>query len=83
MTDESQTALPRPPSLWTVAAVALAVSSAVFALGTWVVLLPKLDAHEQRLADVEELVAEDEPLGDEADEPPPPHAALPSSPAHE
>jgi hypothetical protein len=83
MTDESHTALPPPPSLWAVAVVALAVSTGVFALGTWFVLLPKLDAHEQRLADVEELVAEDEPLGDEADEPPPSHAALPSSPAHE
>ena len=75
MTDPSHTDPSRPPSLWAVAGVALAVSTAVFALGTWFVVLPKLDVHEQRIADLEELVAEDEPLADETDEAAPPHAA--------
>lgn len=67
----------RAPSLWVTVVVALGVSTAVFALGTWLFLLPRLDAHDQRLSDIEELVAEDEPLVDDADEPAPPHAALP------
>jgi hypothetical protein len=83
MTDASYIPSARPPSLWAVAAVSLAVSTAVFAAGTWLVVLPRLDAHDQRLTDLEEIVAEDEPLGDEADEPAAPHAALPDAPARE
>ena len=80
MTDESHPDLLGHPPLWLTAAVALAVSTAVFAVGTWLVVLPRLEVHDQRLSDLEELVAEDEPLVDETDEAPAPpsHAALPS-----
>jgi hypothetical protein len=85
MSDDSQPGHPRSPPLWLTAAVALAVSTAVFSVGTWLVVLPRLEAHDQRLSDLEELVAEDEPLGDESDEAPTPpsHAALPTAPGRE
>ncbi len=79
MMDASHADLLRRPPLWLTVAVALAVSSAVFGVGTWLLVLPRLELHDQRLGDLEELVAEDEPLLDESDEPPasPSHAALP------
>jgi hypothetical protein len=83
MSDETNLGHPHSPPLWLTAIAALAVSTAVFAAGTWFVVLPRLEVHDQRLSDLEELVAEDEPLGDEADEAPPPHAALPAATGRE
>jgi len=77
MTDEPRHAWSPARTLWTCAAVSAAVSAVVFGVGTWVVILPRLEAHEQRLADVEELVAEDEPIGDETADAGP-SAALPA-----
>jgi hypothetical protein len=77
MSDDSQPGHPRSPPLWLTAAVALAVSTAVFSLGTWLVVLPRLEVHDQRLSDLEELVAEDEPIADETADAGP-SAALPA-----